>query len=79
MNLSESARALCPYYKRFRDREIQCESCVARARLVFVFRSRGEATGHKRQLCDTYGWTMCPYAKLMDEGWENEEELGVRK
>lgn len=63
MNLSESARAKCPYYRVYRDREIQCESCVLRARLLLVFRTLDEAMRHKRQYCDTYDWEVCPYAK----------------
>lgn len=63
MNISESARAVCPFYQTYRDREIQCESCVKRTRLLLVFRNKTEAIRHKRSFCDTYEWGECPNAK----------------
>ena len=65
MNISESAKAKCPFYKVYRGREIQCESCVRRTRLVFAFRSKTEALRHKRKYCDEYCWEECPYARKM--------------
>ncbi len=67
MNDAEDAKAMCPYYCRFRDREIQCESCVRRARQVFVFYNHAEALKHKRLYCDSYSWRLCPYAVRLDE------------
>ena len=72
MNLNENARAKCPYYKKYKDREIQCESCVTRARMVFVFHDSGSAIKHKRAYCDDYGWQECEYAKVLShkyDGW----------
>lgn len=69
MNITESARALCPYYKKYVEREIQCEGCVKRARLIFAFRNRAEALAYKRTVCDTYGWCMCPYARMKELEW----------
>ena len=56
MNLTENARALCPFYKRITGKEIQCEGCVKRARLVFAFRTEAEALKYKRCYCDSYSW-----------------------
>jgi len=76
MNLSENARAACPYYKKITDREIQCEGCVQRARLVFVFRTKADAISHKREYCDTLRWSLCPYAQMLNEkysgGWTHD-------
>ena len=72
MNLTENARAVCPYYKRINGREIQCEGCVKRARLVFVFRTAQEATGHKRRYCDQYCWSECDYAQLLSAKWTSD-------
>ena len=71
MNLSENARAVCPYYKKIHDREIQCEGCVDRARQVFVFHSAQEAIRHKRHYCDQHSWDRCPYANMLSKhyGW----------
>jgi hypothetical protein len=68
MNDKESALALCPYYQRWDGKQrIQCESCLKRTRLIFTFRSRAEAEKHKRRYCDQYDWTMCEYARQMNE------------
>jgi len=72
MNLTESARAVCPYYKRIDGREIQCEGCVKRARLVFVFHSEAEAKNHKRKHCDSYSWGRCDYAQLLSAKWTGD-------
>ena len=77
MNLSEAARAICPYYKKYKDREIQCEGCVKRARLVFAFRSKSEALAYKRGVCDTYGWCMCAYARMKEMEWSEGEVNGA--
>ena len=67
MNKTEDARALCPYYQKMTDKEIQCEGCVHRARLVFVFHSKTEALRHKREYCDQYSWDRCPYAGMLSK------------
>ena len=69
MNDKESARAICPYYKSIRDRQIQCESCVKKTRQVFVFKSQGEAIRHKRMYCDSYNWELCEYAEVLNKIW----------
>ena len=74
MNLTEAARAKCPYYRRYQDRTIQCESCVNRTRLVFIFRRSVDAEKHKRRFCDTYGWDDCPYATKLSSQWEEKNE-----
>lgn len=75
MNISESARAVCPYYRIYRERQIQCESCVRRTRLVFVFRNPAESIRHKRAYCDSYDWEMCPYARMLNEVSDDEGEV----
>lgn len=75
MNLTESARAICPYYKIISGREIQCEGCVKRARSVFVFRTATEALNHKRRFCDQHCWRECEYAVLLEakySGWTGD-------
>lgn len=75
MNLTENARAICPYYKITQGKEIQCEGCVKRARLVFVFRSQNEAIAHKRKFCDAMNWQRCPYAQMLNaqyNGWVHD-------
>ena len=83
MNQTESARAKCPYYKKIKDREIQCESCVKRARLVLVFHSQAEAVKHKRKYCDEYDWEQCEYARALNEkygvGWVMDFKRGVER
>jgi hypothetical protein len=69
MNANEDALAVCPYYRKFKNREIQCEACLNRARIVFVFHSAAEAIRHKRSYCDTYAWEGCPYARMMVTAW----------
>lgn len=69
MNLNEDAKAICPYYKRYYLREIQCEGCMNRSRTVFVFHSAAEAMKHKRNFCDTYAWEECPYATMRNTAW----------
>ena len=73
VNLTESARAKCPYYRHYAQRTIQCESCVYRTRLAFVFRNAAEAEKHKRAYCDDiYRWNNCIYAQMMTEKWSKE-------
>ena len=66
MNISESARAVCPFYRTYSGRVIQCESCVKKARLTFAFKTQEAALRHKRAFCDTFTWAACPYAAHMD-------------
>ena len=69
MNNVEDARAMCPYYQRIKDREIQCECCVNKARQIFVFRNAADAIRHKRAYCDRYTWAECPYASMLTTLW----------
>ncbi len=73
MNDNESALAICPFYERFRDREIQCESRIRRVRLLQVFSSRTEAIKFKRKYCDQYCWLSCDYARMLYEVYVDEQ------
>ena len=72
MNLPESAKAKCPFYEKYCDREIQCESRLHRARLIFVFRNGTEALHFKREYCDQYQWCACEYAQLLNRAYHEE-------
>ena len=69
MNNNEDALAICPYYNKFRGKEIQCESRIHKARHVFVFQSEEEARRHKQTYCDEYCWRLCPYADVLTSVW----------
>ena len=81
MNLTENARAICPFYEHYEGYEIQCESRIHRARQVFAFDTQVTALWHKRNYCDQYKWCLCPYAeKLIKvyevEPWEKQNMTG---
>lgn len=63
-NLSRSARAVCPFFKRSVDEQIQCESAM-RCVTLHRFRSVQRAEDHLRRYCNTYDWQRCPYARLL--------------
>ena len=71
MNLTESARAMCPYYVSYVKRRISCESCLCTTRLVFEFKCEKDAEFYKREYCDTHRWTLCEYAGLLNEKWSD--------
>lgn len=69
MNNIENVRAICPFYMTYSKRQICCESCVNRTRLIFEFRTNAEAEKHKREYCDTYSWAKCEYAGMLNRKW----------
>jgi hypothetical protein len=69
MNCKENARAICPFYVHYAERQISCESCVNRTKLIFAFRNEKEAERHKREFCDTYDWPYCEYADMLNRKW----------
>lgn len=71
MNLPENAKAKCPFYQAYHDREIQCESRIGRTRLVHSFYNSTEAIRHKRQYCDQYCWHRCMYAEVLLEVYKD--------
>lgn len=69
-NETVSARALCPFYKYARKKEIRCEGIVSRAASSLVFVSEKLRAAHSgRYCCGDY--RLCPvYRAIMSEKYD---------
>lgn len=67
INLTGSARAVCPYYLREAPLSISCEGFAGEACLV-RFASKDERQKWQECHCDVMNYARrCPYAAMMEE------------
>lgn len=62
-----ASNSICPYYIREYKRSITCEGLIDGEETLHRFRSVKEKCAHQRRCCFRYDYDRCPYAKALDD------------
>lgn len=66
--------AICPYFVSEDILSIRCESIVQEnnATNVMRFKNAGQKKAWLKRYCETYHYCDCPYAKILEERYQEE-------
>lgn len=73
-NKASHARAKCPFFKGDSKMSVACEPHINLTRVNrSEFYSEEGRSLHEERYCFSYKYLECPYAKLLNEKWEDKQ------
>lgn len=74
-NKTSHARAKCPYFRGDSKMSIACEPHMRSTRINrSEFYNEYGRRRHEERYCFGFGYSECPYAKLLDDKYKEEEK-----
>lgn len=64
----------CPFYHRSENHKIICEGIITRTKLQTYFENNIDKSNYLKALCCSIrGYHNCPYAKMLEDNYKDEE------